>query len=118
MINVDVSYYTDVYGGESPEEAESCLKRAADIIDSIILIEPKGDMQISAYKWAVCAQAEFIVERGGNASINSAAGISSLSLGKFSVSTGGSGSDNSCAEKISDIAVMHLDKAGLLYRGF
>lgn len=115
MITVDTLYYTDVYGGTAADDTEQCLKRAAGIIDSMILVTPVSDMQIAAYKNAVCAEAEYISENGGASAINSG-GISSVSLGKFSVSSGSGGTDG-IADKISDIAVMYLDRAGLLYRG-
>ena len=115
MITVDILYYTDVYGGTVTGDTEQCLKRAANIIDSMILVTPVSDMQITAYKNAVCAEAEYISESGGTSAINSG-DISSVSLGKFSVSSG-SGEADGIAGKISDVAVMYLDKSGLLYRG-
>lgn len=117
MITVDVLYYTDVYGGTSADNTEQCLKRAAGIIDSMILVTPMSDMEITAYKNAVCAEAEYISESGGTSAINSE-NISSVSLGKFSVSTAAGSNGSGIAGKISDIAVMYLDKSGLLYRGF
>lgn len=117
MITVDVPYYTDVYGGTVTSDTEQCLKRAANIIDSMIFVTPVSDMQITAYKNAVCAEAEYISESGGTSAINSG-DISSVSLGKFSVSAASGSTESGIAGKISDIAVMYLDKSGLLYRGF
>ena len=49
-ISVDSSYYYDVYGGEEYDDIDRCLKRGADIIDSMIIVEPVTEMQITAYK--------------------------------------------------------------------
>lgn len=117
-INVDSGYYYDIYGGEKYDDIDRCLKRAADIVDSVITIPVTSAKQITAYKNAVCAEAEYIGGNGGAAEINLGDSVSSFSLGKFSVSAGGSsGGSSVLSEKLSDIAVMYLDGAGLLYRG-
>ena len=117
-ISVDSSYYYDVYGGEEYDDIDRCLKRGADIIDGMIIVEPVTEMQITAYKKAVCAEAEYIANCGGTSDINKGNSAASFSLGKFSYSSGGSGDSSAgISGKTSDLAVMYLDKAGLLYRG-
>ena len=117
-ISVDSSYYYDVYMGKEYDDIDRCLKRAADIIDSMIIVEPVTEMQITAYKKAVCAEAEYIANCGGTSDINEGKGAASFSLGKFSYSSGSSGGSSAgISDKASTLAVMYLDKAGLLYRG-
>ena len=69
-ISVDSSYYYDVYGGEEYDDIDRCLKRGADIIDSMIIVEPVTEMQITAYKKAVCAEAGGTEGRGVHSGIN------------------------------------------------
>ena len=54
-ISVDSSYYYDVYGGKEYDDIDRCLKRAADIIDSMIIVPIVTEPQLEAYKNAVCA---------------------------------------------------------------
>ena len=117
-ISVDIGYYYDVYGGEEYDDIDRCLKRGADIIDSMIIVEPVTEMQITAYKKAVCAEAEYIANCGGASDINEGNSAASFSLGRFSYSSGSSGGSSAgISGKASTLAVMYLDKAGLLYRG-
>ena len=84
----------------------------------MITVEPVTEIQITAYKKAVCAEAEYIANCGGTSDINEGNSAASFSLGKFSYSSGSSGGSSAgISDKASDLAVMYLDKAGLLYRG-
>ena len=116
-ISVDKSYYNDIYMGKEYDDIDRCLKRAADIIDGMIIVPIVTEPQLEAYKNAVCAEAEYIANCGGTSDINEGKGAASFSLGKFSYSSGSSGSSSGTAGITSDLAVMYLDKAGLLYRG-
>ena len=117
-ISVDKSYYNDVYMGKEYDDIDRCLKRAADIIDGMIIVPIATETQLEAYKKAVCAEAEYIANCGGTSDINEGKGAASFSLGKFSYSSGSSGGSSAgISGEVSDLAVMYLDKAGLLYRG-
>ena len=117
-ISVDKSYYNDVYMGKEYDDIDRCLKRAADIIDGMIIVPITTEPQIEAYKNAVCAEAEYIANCGGTSDINEGNSAASFSLGKFSYSSGSSGGSSAgISSKTSTLALMYLDKAGLLYRG-
>lgn len=99
------------------EELSLLLSRASDVIDNEIYlsgetVEDIPDALRSRVYKAVCAQADFIDSSGG-AECMSEAGFSSVSLGKFSYSGGGSGV--SC--RLCGQAREYLLAAGLLYKG-
>ena len=81
-ISVDSSYYYDVYMGKEYDDIDHCLKRAADIIDGMIIMPITTEPQLEAYKNAVCAEAEYIANCGGTSDINEGKGAASFSLGK------------------------------------
>lgn len=117
-VNVTEDFYYSIFGGTDYPELDRLLKRAGNEIDSIILRSPSGELEERNYSFAVCAQAEYMGLCGGvEAWAMSVSGnASSVSIGSFSMSQGGSsggGSDNGICGK----AMMYLDRAGLLYRG-
>ncbi len=114
-INVDKEYYYEIYGGDKYDDIDRILKRAALIVDSRILIGISTDEQVTAYKNAVCAQAEYMGSMGGASALNMGT-VSSFSIGSFSMSTGG-GASGDGSHEISGNALDYLDRAGLLYRG-
>ena len=69
-ISVDSSYYYDVYMGKEYDDIDRCLKRAADIIDGMIIVPITTEPQIEAYKNAVCAEAGGTEGRGVYSGIN------------------------------------------------
>ncbi len=115
-INVDKEYYYEIYGGDKYDDIDRILKRAALIVDSRILITVSTEEQVTAYKNAVCAQAEYMGSMGGASALNMGA-VSSFYLGSVWMSMGGETKENGNMQ-ISNEAVNYLDRAGLLYRGF
>ena len=120
-MTVDKDYYTSVYGGTEYEDIDRLLIRAGHIIGNVMLISPTGEEQETAYKNAVCAEAEYIGSVGGVEAWqgNFSGNASGFSIGSFSMSGGGSSGNGSGAAGmgICSEAMAYLDRAGLLYRG-
>lgn len=110
-------------GGDN--ELETLLSRAADVVNNAIYLSGEEVETISeGYKTkvfkAVCAQADYIDGCGGAEAMNESIG-GSVSLGKFSYSsgTGGAGGASGCnmSCKLCGQAEGYLMAAGLLYKG-
>ena len=115
---VSSEYYLNIYGGIEYSDIDRLLKRADNIIDCCV-ITPVEDWQQDYYDKAVCAQAEYIGSQGGIEAYAalSGGGISSMSVGSFSMSSGGSsGGERKKSEKPCPSAVSFLEKGGLTGR--
>lgn len=117
---VDESYYRDVYKGAGVyDDLGVLLDRASDIVQQHTLyrldnIDSLPSFMQENVKKAVCVQAEFIDQNGGLDGLTSG-GVTSFSIGKFSMSAGTSGDSRSPA--VSPLMLSYLEAAGLLYRG-
>lgn len=120
-------FYRTVWrGGFDGEdsELETLLSRAADVVNNAIYLSGEEVESVSeGYKTkvfkAICAQADYIDSCGGVESMNESAG-GSVTLGKFSYSsgTGGtSGSADNMGCSLCRQAEGYLMSAGLLYKG-
>ena len=118
---VSKEFYHDIFCGADYPELDRLLKRAEIEIEKLILRSPEGELEERQYSFAVCAQAEYMGLCGGvEAWAMSVSGnLSSVSIGSFSMSQGGSsgGSGGTSDNSICGKAMMYLDRAGLLYRG-
>lgn len=119
---VDIAYYTDVYkGAEVYDDLGVLLDRASDMVRQSTLCPLDNLSRLPTFvqenvKKAVCAQVEYINANGGLDWINSS-GASSVTIGKFSMSSGSSGGNGSAKQIISPNMLAYLEQAGLLYRG-
>lgn len=117
----DENYYLNVYGGIEYPDLAKLLKRAEHIIDCSILHVVR-EWQQEWYDNAVCAQAEYIGSQGGIEAytelMNSGGG--NLTIGSFSISSGGNSSGNKTASSGDAApcaaAISYLDRGGLLGR--
>ena len=118
-VDISSDFYFNIYGGTEYEDIDRLLRRAANEIDSVILRSPEGELEERQYSFAVCAQAEYMGLCGGvEAWAASVSGtVSSVSIGSFSMSQGGSASGGSSDNGICSRAMEYLSKSGLLYRG-
>ena len=120
-VNVTEDFYYSIFGGTDYPELDRLLKRAGNEIDNLILRSPSGELEERQYSFAVCAQAEYMGLCGGvEAWAMSVSGnASSVSIGSFSMSQGGSsgGSGSTADNSICGSAMQYLSRAGLLYRG-
>lgn len=118
-VNVTEDFYYSIFGGTDYPELDRLLKRAGNEIDSVILRSPSGENEERQYSLAVCAQAEYMGLCGGvEAWAMSVSGnASSVSIGSFSMSQGGSASGGASDDGICGSALQYLSRAGLLYRG-
>lgn len=104
------------------EELTKLLSRAADVVNQSIClsgytVETVPEKLRPAVSKAVCAQADYIESCGGVESLTEGA-YSSVSLGKFSYSGGGSASGESASgASLCILAERYLLPTGLLYRG-
>ena len=117
--DISSDFYFNIYGGTEYEDIDRLLRRAAHEIASLILRSPEGELEERQYSFAVCAQAEYMGLCGGiEAWAASVSGtVSSVSIGSFSMSQGGSASGGSSDNGICSRAMEYLSKSGLLYRG-
>lgn len=119
-------YYKNVWGGDfggSDEELAALLFRAEIIVNNAVMMSgvtvetaPEA-LQRPLYS-AVCAQADYIGENGGISALSESNSGGSVSLGKFSYSAGGGGSEGGgslCG--LCPQAVSLLECTGLLYKG-
>lgn len=99
------------------------LSRAADVVNNSIYltgltVETIPEVLRTAVYKAVCAQADYIEYNGGVAAMSDNGDMSSVSLGKFSYSSGAQGSSSAkSAVQLCEQAVGYLRPTGLLYRG-
>lgn len=113
MSYADYSFYFNDFGGraiEEPDFARLAL-RASQFIDYFTMNRAKNYTEDDAVKSACCAVAEayLAVEK-----IDSKVGISSESVGSYSVSYSNS---NNTRDAIANAARQYLTHTGLLYRG-
>lgn len=113
-----LDFYKNVYCGTEYEDMERLLKRSSNEIDSVIFMPPSGEEQQRLYDFAVCAQAEYMGLCGGieGWAQTVSGNLSSVSVGSFSMSYGGS-SGNVSVNGICSRSMEYLSKSGLLYRG-
>ena len=121
-VNITEDFYYSIFGGTDYPELDRLLVRAGNEIDNVILRSPSGENEERSYSFAVCAQAEYMGLCGGvEAWAMSVSGnASSVSIGSFSMSQGGSssgGSGGASDNGICSRALRYLERAGLLYRG-
>ena len=117
-LNVDHTYYKDVYGGSLGEDDfNASLKHAVARVREVIgFNEPATEQQKAAYANAVCAAIEVDTQYGSSHGIGE--GLSSLSIGSFSASSGASGSYASSYDADMATAIRReLIGSGLLYQG-
>lgn len=115
---VDSSFYYDVYGGSEYADIDRLLLRAENDIECLIVTDPVTSKEEKYFKLAVCAQAEYMGLCGGVEAwqASSSGNASSVTVGSFSFSQGGS-SEKSSKSGISPSVFSLLEKGGLLYRG-
>ncbi|HEO2443792.1 TPA: hypothetical protein VAP34_001993 [Streptococcus agalactiae] len=128
MPYITPEYYNNVYiGAAAPDssELEKYINRATDIIDQVTNYKLYGQklekfpplIQDLIMK-ATAAQVEFYVMKGGDAAINAGSDeMDSVSVGSFSYSKGGNGSEGNQAARVSPSVLSYLAHTGLLYRG-
>lgn len=120
-------YYKTVWGGDhggSDEELAALLSRAEMIVNNAVMmsgvtVETAPEALIKPLYSAVCAQADYISENGGISALSESNSGGSVSLGKFSYSTGSGGSSEGGGPLLSlcPQAVSLLEATGLLYKG-
>ena len=109
-------FYISEYGGTEYPDLDKLLKRAESIIDCYV-ITPVETWQQVYFDKAVCAQAEYIGSMGGTETYVSLSGVSSVSIGSFSMSGGAVGTSGSSETvKPCPAAVSYLEKGGLAGR--
>lgn len=126
MAYIDYTYYTETFGGTAIPAAE--FPRLADVssdtIYALCSFKPSGTILTDETFLKACAyQTEFIYEQGGLEAIFGRSDASqsggSEHLGNYSVS-GKSGKETEikycCGVPVSPLAVMLLNKLGLLSR--
>jgi hypothetical protein len=117
---VDYEYYSTVYRGTEADEASfpALCARAADIVGAMVRWKDPETMtafQLTLYKKAVCAQADYFAVNG----LDSVAGDDGrgFTVGKVSIS-GKSGSDivhkGALSGNVSPLALMYLEQTGLM----
>lgn len=122
-----INFYRTVWRGGfdgGDDERETLLSRAKDVVNNAIYLSGEEVESVSeAYKIkvfkAVCAQADYIDSCGGIESMNESTG-GSVSLGKFSYSSGTSGTRTGSDKmgcKLCKQAENYLISVGLLYKG-
>lgn len=120
-------FYRTVWRGSfdgEDSELETLLSRAADVVNNAIYLSGEEVESVSeGYKTkvfkAVCAQGDYIDSCGGVESMNESTG-GSVSLGKFSYSSGTSGTSGGTDNmgcSLCKQAEGYLMAAGLLYKG-
>lgn len=108
-------FYLNEYGGTEYPDLDKLLKRAESIIDCYV-ITPVETWQQVYFDKAVCAQAEYIGSMGGTEAYASLSGVSSVSIGSFSMSGGAVTSGSSEAVKPCPAATGYLERGGLAGR--
>lgn len=106
-----------------PDEFEKLIKRASDVIDGetrffyrTYELETDVPIRKEQFKKALAAQIEYFYETGATSSY----GINepeSVSIGRTSMSGGGSSNESSNKGILSKDAADYLNSVGLLYRG-
>lgn len=108
---IDIAYYSDVFGGSFGEDIISpLLSEARERICGRICAVSLTEGQREGFMRAVCVQAEYMAQTGR---FSVEKGASSIRLGDFSMSESGGTAKLTCAAA-EDI----LENCGLLYRGF
>lgn len=119
-------YYKNVWGGDfggSDEELAALLSRAEIIVNNAVMmsgvtVETSPETLQKPLYSAVCAQADYIGENGGISALSESNSGGSVSLGKFSYSAGGGGSEGGGSLlALCPQAVSLLECTGLLYKG-
>lgn len=125
---VDKEYYKNNYHGEVVEDVDWDMyyDRAFDVInefcdyyfDTHEITNLPLASDVVHVKKAVCAQIEYFVELGGsNELTDSKNAMSSVTVGKFSMSKSGSTPKTGFNSIVSSVAIRQLRPTGLLYRG-
>ena len=111
------------YDGETGADGlKLLLSRAADVVNNRIYLSGytvetvPETLKTAVYK-AVCAQADYIEYNGGVSAMSDNGDMSSVSLGKFSYSSGSGGGFAKSASQLCEQAMNYLRPTGLLYRG-
>lgn len=119
-MNVDFSYYWNVYQGKEADETSfpALCARAEDVIGAMIRWQDPSTFtpfQMTLYKKAVCAQVDFFAVNG----LEAVAGGTDrgFTVGKVSMS-GKSGSElarkGAMSDNLSPMCVMYLEQSGLM----
>lgn len=124
-MTVTAEYYSANWGGYSDEEELTAALRRAELIVNHSIFPSGYTVSTVPEAWrtaaqnAVCAQAEFILENGGISALSETTDGGSVSLGKFSYSSGGTSgsSGGSAVNSLCAQALALLEPTGLLYRG-
>ena len=122
-----IDFYRTVWRGSfegGDTELETLLSRAADVINNAIYqsgeeVECISEVYKTKVYKAICAQGDYIDSCGGVEAMNESTG-GSVSLGKFSYSSGtasASSSAESMSCKLCKQAEGYLMATGLLYKG-
>lgn len=119
-MNVDFSYYWNVYQGKEADETSfpALCARAEDVIGAMVRWQDPSTFtpfQMTLYKKAVCAQVDFFAVNG----LDSVAGGTDrgFTVGKVSVNgdqAQSGASSGAMAHSLSNLVIMYLEQSGLL----
>lgn len=119
------TYYRDTFKGESVDDADfpSLLIRAAEIVEELTVYRV-SESKLGTFpeetqtriKNAICAQIEYLEANGGS-ELDTAAGLQSAGLGKFSYSVAAATGGNTRQSVYAPRTIRILSPTGLLYRG-
>lgn len=117
-MNVDYSYYWNVYLGKEADETSfpALCARAEDVIGAMIRWQDPSTFtpfQMTLYKKAVCAQVDFFAVNG----LDSVAGGTDrgFTVGKVSISGGNETTHKGAmSDNLSPMCVMYLEQSGLM----
>ena len=118
-----ITFYKSEWGGDfggSDEELKALLFRAELIVNNAVMmsgvtVEAAPETLKKPLYSAVCAQADYIAENGGVAALSEQNSGGSITLGKFSCSSGSEGGGSLLS--LCPQAVSLLESTGLLYKG-
>lgn len=114
---IDEKYYTNRFKEEIPEDLPFLIEAASDIIYDLTLGKSSAaeGTVLDKVKRATAAEVKYLSDNGGTESLLSG-GFASVSIGKFSYSSGSGNSSDGRSAPVSPYAVTLLESAGLLGR--
>ncbi len=127
MALIDHQHYTEVYMGESVDEADfpALARRAEDAVGALTRhqvteenIDNLPPIVRTLYKRAICAQIEYLNEIGMTAAITGETGMANgFTVGKVHVGgSSGRKATTTAGVPIAPAARLHLEQTGLLSR--
>lgn len=126
MPYIDVTYYNDMYKGETAPNVKTLEKyiiRSSDVIDQVtgyklarLNFEEVNHFIREQVKKATAAQVEFYVVNEGDAEINAGEQpLNNVSIGSFNY--GVSNTSQAKTNRVSPSTITYLNPTGLLYTG-